>query len=78
MLQITEPMSTSIIDEYCSKQGGVYGDYDCTLNMTDIKTNKNKFYIMQIIECGAGVYTLYIRYGRIGERPRFTWLHIKV
>jgi predicted DNA-binding WGR domain protein len=57
-----------IIDSNCNyRDGTVYQDYDCTLNQTDIRTNKNKFYIMQIIEKGNSFY-LFIRYGRVGER----------
>lgn len=46
--------------------------YDCTLNQTDIKTNKNKFYIMQII-VDNGSYTVFVRYGRIGEQGRSSY-----
>lgn len=62
-----------LIDEYCkykdctliSKDEDVYS---CILNQTDIKSNKNKFYIMQLIKCsGINEYIHYIRYGRIGE-----------
>ena len=60
-----------LIDPNCKyNTGSLVGSkgiiYDCTLNQTDINTNKNKFYIMQIIKNGSK-YTLYIRYGRIGE-----------
>lgn len=40
--------------------------YDCTLNQTEIGSNKNKFYIMQVIKHSEGI-CCYIRYGRIGE-----------
>lgn len=40
--------------------------YSCTLNQTDIKTNKNKFYIMQLLKDGNNIVH-YTRYGRIGE-----------
>jgi poly [ADP-ribose] polymerase len=58
-----------VLDPYCTHtQGCVYKDYNCTLNMTDLKDNKNKFYIMQIIELGGNSYSLMKRYGRIGEK----------
>jgi poly [ADP-ribose] polymerase len=41
--------------------------------MTDLKTNANKFYIMQIIDGGKGTYSLFIRYGRIGEPGRISY-----
>ena len=40
--------------------------YDCTLNQTEIGSNKNKFYIMQIIKVGSK-YIIFLNYGRIGE-----------
>lgn len=60
-----------IIDEYCDYKSGelvVDGDmvYSCTLNQTEIDANKNKFYIMQIVNSGSNYYH-FIRYGRIGE-----------
>lgn len=39
--------------------------FDCTLNQTDIKTNANKFYIIQMCKIDTG-YAVYIRYGRVG------------
>lgn len=57
----------NIIDEYCKVNGIILNPYSCILNQTDIKNNKNKFYIMQIIDT-KGTYNIYIRYGRIGER----------
>lgn len=58
------------LDEYWTSGGAVYVDdtlaYCCTLNQTDLETNKNKFYIMQLIKTGD-VCNLFIRYGRIGE-----------
>jgi predicted DNA-binding WGR domain protein len=59
------------IDEYCTHKNGTVikiNDivYNCTLNQTDLKSNKNKFYIMQIIEINNS-YQHFIRYGRIGE-----------
>jgi poly [ADP-ribose] polymerase len=40
--------------------------YTCTLNQTSIEDNKNKFYIMQVIEKNKN-FVHFIRYGRIGE-----------
>lgn len=61
-------MPTHIIDENsCHRDGRIYKDYDCTLNQTNIKTNANKFYIMQIIE-KQNKYYVFIRYGRVGEK----------
>lgn len=60
----------SIVDEHCSVKGTVlkYNDktYSCVLNQTDITTNKNKFYIMQIIKVNDTYYH-FTRYGRTGE-----------
>ena len=67
-------MSGLILDEHCSRAGMVVEPFDCTLNMTDLKDNKNKFYIMQIIKESIGKnYTLFIRYGRIGEVGRISY-----
>lgn len=43
--------------------------YSCTLNQTEIGSNKNKFYIMQVIQNGSK-YCVFVRYGRIGETGR--------
>ena len=65
-------MVKHIIDENsCYRDGTIHGDYDCTLNQTDIKKNANKFYIMQIISKG-GKYYVFIRYGRVGEIGRIS------
>lgn len=40
--------------------------YSCTLNQTDLRTNKNKFYIIQALQIGSK-FALLTRYGRIGE-----------
>lgn len=59
-----------IIDKHANIQGTIVVHdnviYSCTLNQTDIKTNKNKFYIMQLIDINNGC-KLFIRYGRVGE-----------
>ena len=61
------------IDTCCKIKGMVLEDksvhYSCTLNQTDIESNKNKFYIMQIINDSTN-YHLYIRYGRVGENGK--------
>lgn len=63
-----------VLDQHCTQYSGaeVVDPYDCTLNQTDLKTNKNKFYIMQVINNGSSHY-LYIRYGRIGEIGRISY-----
>lgn len=61
---------SNIIDEHCSfRDGTIYEKYSCTLNQTDIKNNRNKFYIMQIIKKSSNKgYCLFVRYGRVGEQ----------
>ncbi|XP_036122659.1 protein mono-ADP-ribosyltransferase PARP3 [Molossus molossus] len=44
----------------------VHGDYDCTLNQTNIGNNNNKFYIIQLLEEG-GRFACWNRWGRVGE-----------
>jgi poly [ADP-ribose] polymerase len=69
-----------IIDEHCNNQGGTLVDknnmvYSCILNQTDIASNANKFYIMQLIKDGSSSspkYVHFIRYGRIGEVGRIS------
>ena len=70
--KVTVSTGGHLIDANCKFNGGSLVEsggvvYDCTLNQTDIKSNKNKFYIMQLIKNGAK-YVVYIRYGRIGEQ----------
>jgi predicted DNA-binding WGR domain protein len=59
-----------LLDQHCKHKNALIYDngglYTCTLNQTDIKTNKNKFYIMQVLQTGKS-FSHYIRYGRIGE-----------
>lgn len=61
------------VDTLCKIKGTVFEKnslvYSCTLNQTEIETNKNKFYIMQIIK-DASEYHLYVRYGRVGENGK--------
>src|SRR5436309_582584 len=58
------------VDEYFPHSGQVLIQnnipYTCVLGQTDIESNANKFYNMQIIQNGAIYYHL-IRYGRISE-----------
>ena len=60
----------SIKDIHCGIAGDVLGNYTCVLNQTDIVTNKNKFYIMQLIKTSSSCFNLFIRYGRIGEKGK--------
>jgi len=46
--------------------GSVVDEFDCTLNQADLKNNNNKFYRIQLVE-DAGTFTVYTRWGRIGE-----------
>ena len=62
-----------LIDEHCQRTGSIAEPYECTLNQTDLKTNKNKFYIMQVIQESKSQHCLYIRYGRIGEVGRISY-----
>lgn len=63
----------NIIDEHNpNKTENVVEPYTCTLNQTDLKTNKNKFYIMQLTKYSDYFYHHYIRYGRIGEIGKIT------
>lgn len=59
-----------IIDEHCPVKGELVeyngNVYSCNLNQTDIESNKNKFYIMQLVKNGNS-YTLFTRWGRLGE-----------
>ncbi|KAM4650918.1 protein mono-ADP-ribosyltransferase PARP3 isoform 1-T3 [Discoglossus pictus] len=58
------------VDSQChlSQMDGseVFEDYDCMLNQTNIGSNNNKFYIIQVITHG-GAYYSYNRWGRVGE-----------
>ncbi|XP_045712648.1 protein mono-ADP-ribosyltransferase PARP3-like [Phyllostomus hastatus] len=47
-------------------QAQVHGDYDCTLNQTNIGSNNNKFYIIQLLEDGDRFFC-WNRWGRVGE-----------
>lgn len=50
--------------------------YSCVLNKTEIDSNKNRFYVLQIIKCGEQYY-VYRRYGRIGEDGKTMTLSYK-
>lgn len=56
-----------IVDMHCNIGGNILDMYTCILNLTDIKVNKNRFYIMQIIDTPKPSFDIFIRYGRIGE-----------
>jgi poly [ADP-ribose] polymerase 2/3/4 len=76
MSKATVSTKGHLIDPHCSHKTGVLVEsngsvYDCTLNQTDIGSNKNKFYIMQVIKIN-NKYVVYIRYGRIGEVGKIT------
>jgi poly [ADP-ribose] polymerase len=65
------------IDKHFKHNGEIVTEgnnvYSCTLNQTDLKTNANKFYIMQLIHTSGSEYFLYTRWGRIGEVGRPTY-----
>ncbi|XP_075403561.1 protein mono-ADP-ribosyltransferase PARP3 isoform X2 [Tenrec ecaudatus] len=44
----------------------VHEDYDCTLNQTNIGSNNNKFYIIQLLQEGSR-FACWNRWGRVGE-----------
>lgn len=58
------------VDPMCplshSSEAKVHGDYDCTLNQTNIGNNNNKFYIIQLLEDGER-FACWNRWGRVGE-----------
>ncbi len=54
------------IDPNSGLAGSVHQDFDCMLNQVNIGSNNNKFYKIQLVENG-GRYTLYTRWGRVGE-----------
>jgi poly [ADP-ribose] polymerase len=62
----------NILDEFCPVKGSLVLDgtkpYSCVLNQTEIDSNMNKFYIMQIVKDKD--FILYTRYGRTGERGK--------
>ncbi|XP_057560480.1 protein mono-ADP-ribosyltransferase PARP3 isoform X2 [Hippopotamus amphibius kiboko] len=50
----------------CNPGTQVHEDYDCTLNQTNIGSNNNKFYIIQLLEEGD-CFICWNRWGRVGE-----------
>ncbi|XP_050414615.1 protein mono-ADP-ribosyltransferase PARP3 [Patella vulgata] len=55
-------------DKGCTLSGAsVFEDYDCMLNQTNIGHNNNKFYIIQVLEHGTGIFYAWNRWGRVGE-----------
>ncbi|XP_050996456.1 LOW QUALITY PROTEIN: protein mono-ADP-ribosyltransferase PARP3 [Acomys russatus] len=58
------------VDPTCPFSGNpgiqVHEDYDCTLNQTNIGTNNNKFYIIQLLEDDGG-FLCWNHWGRVGE-----------
>ncbi|MEE6518231.1 hypothetical protein FKM82_029095 [Ascaphus truei] len=64
----TEKKGKAKVDAACqlSHSDGceVYEDYDCTLNQTNIGSNNNKFYIIQLIRLGQE-YWCWNRWGRV-------------
>lgn len=77
MSKATVSTKGHLIDSHCQYNTGLLVEknkavYDCTLNQTDIGSNKNKFYIMQVINTGSK-YCVYIRYGRIGEKGTISY-----
>eukprot|EP00727_Mastigamoeba_balamuthi_P014275 m51a1_g9470 hypothetical protein (661) ;mRNA; f:574726-577270 len=46
--------------------------YDCMLNQTNIGSNNNKFYVIQVLKEDSGnSYYVWNRWGRVGERGQF-------
>ena len=44
-------------------------EFSCILSLIDLKENKNRFYILQLIN-NNNKFILYRRYGRIGEEGK--------
>jgi len=61
------------VDQYFTRGGEVYEDYDCMLNQTNIGQNNNKFYVIQVIKSGSNFYT-YNRWGFSPSLPSFLFL----
>jgi predicted DNA-binding WGR domain protein len=64
-----------IIDDGCVVTGEIVEEnglvYSCSLTQTDLKTNKNRFYVIQLIKT-ENTYHLHKRWGRTGEEGRVT------
>lgn len=55
------------LDPHCTlKKAAVVGDWDATLNQTNIGANNNKFYVIQLVQAGTKFHT-WTRWGRVGE-----------
>uniref|UniRef100_A0A8C4CXF2 WGR domain-containing protein n=1 Tax=Denticeps clupeoides TaxID=299321 RepID=A0A8C4CXF2_9TELE len=55
------------VDVHCVQiSAEVHEDYDCMLNQTNIGSNNNKFYVIQVLKSGNGFYC-WTRWGRVGE-----------
>ncbi|KAG8436109.1 hypothetical protein GDO86_007281 [Hymenochirus boettgeri] len=67
---VSEKKGKAKVDAFCnllhSDDSEVYEDYDCMLNQTNIGSNNNKFYVIQLIKCGK-TYYCWNRWGRVGE-----------
>ncbi|MDG1482028.1 MAG: WGR domain-containing protein [Myxococcota bacterium] len=57
-----------LVDNQCplSKTAAIHSDYNATLNQTNIHSNNNKFYIIQLIVSGEKHY-VWNHWGRVGE-----------
>ncbi|THW53395.1 PARP-domain-containing protein [Aureobasidium pullulans] len=68
------------IDEGVSSSYRVYVDpitgiiYDAFLNQTNASNNNNKFYRVQLLQSGSGVYQTWTRWGRVGEHGQSAML----
>ena len=67
-------MSHHFIDKYYTNTNSMLitddsNEYSCILSLTDLKKNKNRFYILQLIN-DNDQFVLYRRYGRIGEEGK--------
>lgn len=60
------------MDSHCPiSSAQVVGDYDCMLNQTNVSGNNNKFYVIQLLQCGN--YFVWNRWGRVVSKlkPNF-------
>jgi len=57
------------LDDFYGGSGDVHDEYGCMLQQTNISSNNNKFYAIQLVSDG-GSYKLFTRYGRTGEKGR--------
>ena len=47
-----------------SKSAAMHEDYSCTLNQTNVTSNKNKFYVIQLAQ-GGGKSHVFLKWGRV-------------